>query len=147
MGVLVMMLIGGGGAYAYWNHKQNRPAPIWVPFPINPELPDGKRDEVVKELDTRLHAKELLAKVSQDLSLRGKWRMTTDGDAVDELSRRVFVKAGDMDTPMGKVPAIHVGANGVYKERELSGKIAVRLMDDVAKILGIQPPPKGKPGS
>jgi hypothetical protein len=43
---------------------------------------------------------------------------------------------------MGKVPAILVGLTGKNKEREVSGEIAMRLMDDVWKILGVEPPPK-----
>jgi hypothetical protein len=41
---------------------------------------------------------------------------------------------------MGKVPAIHIGVNGKNKEREVSGQIAMRLIQDVWKILGIEPP-------
>ena len=43
---------------------------------------------------------------------------------------------------MGKVPAIHIGVKGKAKESEVSGEIAMRLMDDVWKILGIKPPKK-----
>ncbi len=43
---------------------------------------------------------------------------------------------------MGKVPAIHIGLTGKRKEREVSGAVAMRLMDDVWKILGIKAPPK-----
>jgi hypothetical protein len=43
---------------------------------------------------------------------------------------------------MGKVPAIHIGVHGKRKESALSGKIAMRLMDDVWPILGIDPPPQ-----
>ena len=39
-----MMLVLGGGGYAYRNYKLNRPHPIWVPLPINPALPLEKRD-------------------------------------------------------------------------------------------------------
>jgi hypothetical protein len=40
------------------------------------------------------------------------------------------------------VPAILIGVHGKRKDYELSGKIAVRLMDDVWPILGIDPPQK-----
>jgi hypothetical protein len=47
-----------------------------------------------------------------------------------------------MATPMGKVPAIHVGLNGKRKEFDQCGEIAMRLMDDVWPVLGMDPPTK-----
>ena len=41
-----------------------------------------------------------------------------------------------------KVPSINVGVKGKRKNQELSGKIAMRLMEDVWNFLGIKPPPK-----
>jgi hypothetical protein len=138
--VLLFCGMGVGGLFAYRAYKQNLPAPIWVPMPINPELPNDKRDEILNKLKTELEKPELLAKVSHDVGLVKKWELPTDEACAAELGRRMFVRAGEMDTPMGKVPAIHVGLAGKRKEREVSGEIAMRLMDDVWKILGIEPP-------
>lgn len=143
-GLVVMMLLFGGGLFAYFTYKQNRPAPVWVPLPINPELPDAKRDEIVSDLKTRLSAEEILLKVSKDVNLTAKWDLASDKEGASEIRRRLFVRAGEADTSMGKVPAIHIGLTGKKKEREVSGEIAVRLMDDVWGILGIKPPPKEK---
>jgi len=71
-----------------------------------------------------------------------KWELPSDEACAAELGRRLFVKAGEMDTPMGKVPAIHIGVTGKRKEREVSGEIAMRLMEDVWPILGLEPPPR-----
>jgi hypothetical protein len=71
-----------------------------------------------------------------------KWGLVSDEAGAVEIGRRLFVRAGDADTPMGKVPAVHIGVNGKRKEREVSGQIAMRLMEDVWKILGIKPPEK-----
>lgn len=144
-GVVAVLLIGGmgvGGLFAYRAYKQNLPAPIWVPMPINPELPTDKRDDIIAKLKTELGKPERLAKVSKDLGLVTKWGLPSDEACAAELGRRMFVKAGEMDTPMGKTPAIHIGLNGKNKEREVSGEIAMRLMEDVWKILGIDPPSK-----
>ena len=144
-GVVAVLLFGGmgvGGLFAYRAYKQNLPEPIWVPMAINPELPADKRDEIIGKLKTELEQSERLAKVSKDLGLVTKWGLPSDEACAAELGRRIFVRAGDMDTPMGKVPAIHVGLTGKRKEREVSGEIAMRLMDDVWKILGIDPPAK-----
>lgn len=147
-GVVAVLLIGGmgvGGLFAYRSYKQNLPAPIWVPMPINPELPADKRDEVIDKLKTELEQPERLAKVSKDVGLVAKWGLPTDEACAAELGKRMFVRAGDMDTPMGKVPAIHIGLTGKRKEREVSGEVAMRLMEDVWKILGIDPPKRKEP--
>jgi formylglycine-generating enzyme required for sulfatase activity/serine/threonine protein kinase len=115
--------------------------PVWVPMPINPELPIDKRHEIIAKLKTELGQPERLAKVSKDVGLVVKWGLLSDEACAAELGKRLFVRAGDMDTPEGKVPAIHVGLTGKRKERDVSGVIAMRLMDDVWKILGIEPPP------
>jgi hypothetical protein len=144
-GIVAVLLIGAmgvGGLFAYRSYKANLPAPIWVPMPINPELPNDKRDEIIGKLKTELEQPERLAKVSNDVGLVSKWGLPTDEACAAELGKRLFVRAGEMDTAMGKVPAIHIGLTGKRKESEVSGEIAMRLMDDVWKILGIDPPAK-----
>ena len=136
-----MMLVCGAGIFGYWNYRQNQPAPMWVEMPINPERTDEEREKTVKELLNRLRDKTLLAKVSKDMGRAGKWKLSSDAAAADELSNRLFVKVGDTATPMGRAPAVHIGVTGKKKELKLSGEIAMRLMDDVWKILGIKPPP------
>ncbi len=138
----LMIAMAGGGYYALKTYKQNRPAPVWVPLPINPELSSEKTREIVDDLKSRLSEPELLQRVSKDLALTQEWAMATDEVCAAEIGRRLFVRSGEADTPMGKVPAIHVGVHGKRKERELSGKIAMRLMDDVWPMLGIDPPAK-----
>lgn len=137
-----MLMFLGGTYFAYKTYKQNRPAPVWVPLPINPELPSKKRDEVIQTLKDKLSEPELLEKVCQDIQLRKKWNFDSDAEAAQDVAERLFVRAGDADTPMGKVPAILIGVNGKIKERDVSGEIAVRLMDDVWGILGVEPPGK-----
>lgn len=144
-GVVAMLLfcgMGVGGLFAYRSYKQNRPAPIWVPMAINPELPAEKRDEIISKLKTGLGNTDRLIKVSKDMGLVAKWEMPTDEACAAELGRRLFVRAGEMDTPMGKAPAIHIGLTGKRKETGLNGEIVMRMMDDVWGILGIDPPGK-----
>jgi hypothetical protein len=141
-GVVAMLLMGAGGFFAVKTYKQNRPAPVWVPLPINPELPVAKRDEIIVKLKTELSNSDRLIRVSKDVGLVGKWKLSSDQDGAAEVASRLFVREGEADTPQGKVPAIHIGVKGKRKEREVSGQIAMRLMDDVWEILGIDPPPK-----
>jgi hypothetical protein len=147
VGLLAALLICGmgvGGFFAYRSYKQNLPAPVWVPMPINPEVPDEKRDEIIKQLKTELGKPERLLKVSMDVGLVEKWALPTDEACAAELGKRLFVKAGDANTPLGKAPAIHIGLSGKRKERQVSEQIAMRMMDDVWKILGIEAPKRTK---
>jgi hypothetical protein len=139
---LLIFLMTGGGYFALKTYRQNRPAPVWVPVPMNPELSAEKTSAIIDEIKANLSEPELLARISKDLGLTGKWNMATHEQCAEELGKRLFVRSGDMDTPMGKLPAIHVGLSGKRKEMDVSGKIAMRLMDDVWPILGIEPPPK-----
>lgn len=140
LGLVAMMLLCGGALFAFRSYKQNRPHPVWVPLPVNAALPVAKRDEVIAELKKKIGDSGNLISVCKDVSLAKKWGLDSDEEAAAELGRRLFVRPGDADTPMGKVPAIHIGVNGKNKEREVSGQIAMRLIQDVWKILGIEPP-------
>ncbi len=140
-GVVAMLLVLGGGGFAYRTYKQNRPQPIWVPLPINPELPAEKRKEVAAELKKSLMKPEVLLQVSKDLGLPKILGLPTDEAAANEVAQRMFVDVGEAAAPTGgMVPSINIGIKGKRKDTEVSGKIAMRLMQDVWKILGIKPP-------
>lgn len=136
------MLMFGGAIYAYSNYKQNRPHPMWVPLPINRELPEEKRTEIATDLKTKLSTDDILTQVSKDLSLPAKMELPDDAAAVAEVRKRLFVDLGEADSPVGRVPSINIGVKGKNRDKDLSGQIAMRLMEDVWKILGIKPPPK-----
>jgi hypothetical protein len=136
-----MALMLGGAGLAYKSYKGNRPQPIWVPMPINPELPVEKRAGIAKELKGHLTKPEILIQVSKDLALPKAFGVSNDEQAANELAQRMFVDLGEADSPLGtRVPSINIGFKGKVKDKELSGKIALRLMQDVWKILGIKPP-------
>ncbi len=141
----VLLFIGGLAGYYKLVYQPNRSAPVWVPLPIRADLEISKRDEIITNLKTRLMAEEILLNISKDVGLAQKWSLASDEEGAREIGSRLFVKAGEADTPMGKVPAIHIGVTGKRKEREVSGEIAMRMMRDVWKILGIDPPPKNGP--
>ena len=140
--VVALVLAAGGAYYARKIYYENMPAPQWVPIPINADRSPDEVDRVVKELKTKLTDEAVLTQVVEDLNLAKNWNLSGDSQAVAELKKRLFVKIGDMDSPLGKVPAIHVGVRGKYKERDLLDKIAERLMTEVSPILGIKMPPK-----
>ena len=141
----MLLLFGGLIGYYKLIYQPNLPAPVWVPLPIREDLESDKRDKVIADLKKGLSAEELLLKVGRDVALARKWNLASDMEAAREIGSRLFVKAGQADTPMGKVPAIHIGLTGKRKERGVSGEIAMRLMEDVWKILGIEPPKQQAP--
>jgi hypothetical protein len=139
-GLVAMLLVVGGTGYAYRSYQQNRPSPVWVPMPLNPDRSQTEHETVARELKGKLDTPEILTRVSKDLNLAKAWGLASDTEAADEIARRLFVKVGEVNTPTGTAPAINVGVDGPVKDRELSAKIAMRLMEDVWKIVGIKPP-------
>jgi hypothetical protein len=143
MSVVVLALLVGGSGFAYWTYKQGRPHPVWVPLPINPELSDEKREEIAKELKMKLGTTEILTRLSKDLDLPKRWQMTSDDEVAAELGRRLFVTLGEADSPLGKVPSLNIGVQGTRKDKAISEEIAMRLMKEVRKLLGVESrPPK-----
>lgn len=140
LGALAILLISGGAVFAYSTYKQSRPYPVWVPIPINPQLPVEKQNELAKELESKLSTPEVLTQVSKDLGLTTAWKMASDAQCAAELKKRVFVRIGTKESPTGLTPTIEIGLKGTRKEHLLSEKISMRLMTDVWKILGIKPP-------
>ena len=142
MAVVVLGLLLGGGGFAYWNYKQNLPHPVWVPLPLNPEVSEAKRDEIVKQLKAKLGTTESLTRISKDLNLTKRWQMASDEEVAGELGRRLFVETSEVDSPTGKVPSINVGVHGPRRDKGVSEDIAMHLMKDVRKLFGIGEPPK-----
>lgn len=141
MVVVLIGIVGLFGAREAWRAYQNeKPAPVWVPIPVNPESPIEKQEAAMEDLKVKLKEPAVLIGVVEDLGLRQTWGLSSDEDAVRELERRMFVRTGTIDTRMGPAPAIHVGVNGKLKERSDSERISVRLVEDVWPILGIEPP-------
>jgi hypothetical protein len=144
IGVVVLGLVFSGGMFTYWQYRQNRAEPVWVPLPVNPELPLEQRDTMIKHLKTALSEKERLVNISRELSLPGKLQLKSDDAVAEELASRLFVKVGEFTTPKGTIPTVNIGVDGAHKEVKISLEIANRIMQDVWKILGITPP---KPGA
>ena len=128
--LIVLGLLVGGAGFAYWNYRQNRPCPVFVPLPLNPETTHAQRDEAAKSLREKLNERDRLVKISRDVGLTRKWKLASDEEGADELRKRVFVDATET--------SINVGVHGKRKERELSDEIVKRMMADVKEILGIK---------
>ena len=75
---------------------------------------------------------------------RKNWNLRHPTKKAPTKSRKRLVREGRARRTRrwARCPSIHIGVNGKGKESEVSGEIAMRLMDDVWKILGIKPPAK-----
>ena len=141
-GAALLLLFSIGLPTAYHLYKQGRPHPVWLPIPVNPEAAFGQTDNVIRALTAKLSNRENLMRIGRELDLKNKWGMDSDDEVADEIGNRLYVKRGEMDTPMGKIPAIHVGLRGTNREREISYAMLDALLPDVWKVLGIDPPKK-----
>lgn len=139
---MAMILIAGGGAYGLRISKQNRDHPVWVPLPINPNSTGEQRSESAKDMKAKLATPENLAAICKDLKLAEKWRMASDEEAAQALKRRLFVRVGETSSGITVVPSLNIGVAGKRKDKDVSGEIAMRLMEDVWKLLGVPPPQK-----
>lgn len=141
LALVAILLLGSAGGTLLWNQRRNRPDKVWVPLPLNPEVPEDARRTFAKQLDTELRKPEVLLGVATDVHLAEKLGLPSTEAAADELGKRLFVELGTADTTMGKAPSLNVGVNGKSKEHALLGQIAERLMKDVKRFLGVKEPP------
>lgn len=138
------ILFGLGGGYALWTYRENRPQKVWVPLPLNEEISEEKRKEVAEEIKKKVLEGDLLSVVVKEVGLARQLGLDSDAEAEKELRQRFFVDLGEADLPDGKrVPALHVGVNAQRKSFKAMGDAAMRIMQDVWKMLGIKPPADG----
>jgi len=140
VGAMAMVVMMVGAWFAYGIYKDTRPSPIWVPLQVNQDMTTEKQDEIAKELRGKLLERDYLVGVSKELNLKNVWKMESHEKSADELAKRIFVRVGTYDTPMGRVPSINIGVNGIKKETENSTKIAMHLAKRVWAHLGLEPP-------
>jgi hypothetical protein len=108
-----------------------------VPLPLNAELPKEQRDEVCTKLKEYMLQEERLLAIVRDLQLTAVWSQPSEEAAAAELKKRIFIRIGDATTPMGEVPALHVGLSGTRKDKDMTQKIVGRMMDNVKVALGL----------
>lgn len=137
LGVVAFLLFVGMGYFGLKAYKQSRPGPIWVPLPINVELGKEEREDACAKMKAFVLEDQRVLAVARDLNLAEVWSLPSNEAAAAELKERIFVRVGKAKSPMGEVPAIHVGVNGTRKEIPMTQKIIARMMDDVKVALGL----------
>jgi hypothetical protein len=139
LAVVGLVLLTGGGLYGYREYLRGKPAPIWVPLALRVDISMEDQSKLAKEIEDRLRNGDLLRQAVVDTGLQAKFGSPSEDAAVKELEQRLFVKVGTAVTPEGTVPSINVGVNGTGGEKEILGVAATRIMQDVWKMIGIDP--------
>jgi hypothetical protein len=150
IGALVFLLaLGGslGGFFLLRKIKGDRPREMWVPLPVVAELDEAMREKIVGELRAAVD-EGMLLRVSRDNRLAQQWGLPSEEACAAEIRRRMFVRSGEADTPLGKVPAIHVGIRGPAREMALSGQLSTALVFELQKTskLGFVPAARREAG-
>lgn len=138
--VVGALLFGLGGGFALWTYYQNRPKVVWVPLALNEELPVEKREELAVEIKAKILEGSTIPDAVRDTGLTSKLNFSSAAEAEAEVRKRLFVKVGEAETPAGRVPSINVGLDCQRKSFDAMGQVAMRIMKDVWKMLGIKEP-------
>ncbi len=144
LGILGLMLLTGGGLYAYREHLRSKPHPIWVPIALRADISMEDQKHLATEIEKNLRRDEVLRQVVIDTELQTKYGVADQDAAVKELEQRLFVEIGSVSRPEGNVPSLNVGVKGNGHEKQASGDAATRIVLDVWRLLGIDPE-TGKP--
>lgn len=133
-----------GAKYARSEYYLRKPAKIWVPLALRPDLSMADQKKLAEQIDGKLREGDLLRQVVIDVGLQEKFKQPDLDAAVNELKRRLFVDVGSADTPQGLVPSINIGVSGIGHERKVLGEASTRIIRDVWRMIGIDPE-TGKP--
>lgn len=144
-GVLVLCLLLGGGAFAYWKVKQNSPDFSYVPLPFSPESTDEQRRQTVKEMKDKLLTKEILTQVVRDCNITSKWALASEEAAVEEIKRRVIFEAGETKVKGIPTATLNIGFKGKVSEHKDLVALAQRLMEDVQRLVASAKPQDAEP--
>lgn len=129
--VVVMGSALAAGGYAFWNARQNKPTRVWVPLEINPSLTLEQRQEAAGQIKNHLMRPEILTPVARDSGVAGALDFDSDELAAAHLRKRLFVEAGEFESPKGVVPSLNIGFDCTRREFKTMGRATTRMMKDV----------------
>ena len=139
IGIVGLILLLGGGLYGYREYQNNKPGPIWVPLALKTSISMEEQNALAEQIDESLRNEKLLRQIVIDADLQDGFKQPTKEAAIEELKRRLFVKIGTADTPMGSVPSVNVGVSGTRREKKVLERAATRMIKDVWRMIGIDP--------
>ncbi len=144
LAALVLCLLAGGAVFGVWKYKQGLPDKRFVPLAFNPESTEEQRQKSVEEMRERLLTDEILVGVVRDCNVEGKWKLSSEQAAVDELRKRVILESGETLIKGIPVPTLNIGFKGIAAEHNDLNILAERLMKDVQRLIA---PAKGESAS
>lgn len=142
--VLALVLVFSAAIFGYYHLKMQRPAPVWVPLPFQPNISEERQQQLVDKLKADLMNKEVLEKVAHDTDAAKYLDVPSDAKAAEVLLSRMFIKIGGCVGPDGETQGVHIGLNGVRKDAAFTQKVVERIGKDVWGALGIEPPGGGQ---
>lgn len=133
--VVVLCLLLGGGAFAYWKMKQNGPDFSYVPLPFNPESSEEQRQQTVAAMKEKLLTQEILTQIVRDCNITTKWKLASEQAAVEEIKRRMIFEAGE--TKLNGIPTatLNIGFRGKVSEHNDLAALSKRMMEDVQRLV------------
>ncbi|MEP2776813.1 MAG: hypothetical protein ABJM75_15285 [Luteolibacter sp.] len=141
-----LVLLGGGALYGLKEYRANKPDKQWVPLALRADLSMAEQKDLAGKLEAELRKDVQLRKVVTDLGLVKKFNVADENAAVKELDKRLFVEVGTAEAPSGApgmpgglVPSINVGVRGIHRENALLKELAMRIIKDVWRMIGIDP--------
>jgi hypothetical protein len=143
--VVVLGLAAAGGAYAYWNKRQEMQTRVYVPLPLNPELPEERRDQAAADIRRRIEEPPTLVNVVKVTGLASALGLPNDEAAADFLRERLFVEVGEAESGMGLVPALEIGFHCKVREYDDVGVATTQLMQEVWKMVNPAQPAEAMP--
>lgn len=132
---VVLCLLLGGGAFAYWKVKQNGPDFSYVPLPIPPEFTPEERQQLLTDMKARLVTDLVLTGVARDCGIEAKWDLPSEQAAVEDLKRRMIFEAGEYKFQGIPAATINIGFKGKVSEHNDLQALANRMMKDVQKVI------------
>lgn len=134
-GLVFLVLLVGGGYFAYRTYQQNRTTRIWLPLPT-PKMTVEERRQTTASLLEKLSDPVLMAAVCRDAGYAKTMDFASEEEGTKDLLKRLFCEIGTADTAQGKVPSINVGFSCKVKHFGKMGEVTNRLRKDILEILG-----------
>lgn len=138
LGLVAVIILFSAAAGGVWYMRQNRPDAQWIPMPINATATVEQREQSMEAIRQVVTQERLLLTLVKEHNLQAHWKTGTEYEAVTQLKSVIFVREGETRHPMTQevFSTIDVGMKGKRKEKDILGKIAMRLAAEIRSQLG-----------